>query len=70
METCSLGVVTLHKRGFMTEKRLEEIYRSVVVNAFYSVGREQFLDSDITHDEMAELVKMACAGKPFAERTP
>jgi hypothetical protein len=49
----------------MDDQRLREIYRFVVKNGFYSVGREKFLDTDITHDEMRELVIMACQGKGF-----
>ena len=52
----------------MTEERLQEIYACVVRNAFYTVGREKFLDSDITHDEMVELVKQACKGMSFADK--
>lgn len=44
----------------MTEERNREIYECVVVNSFCTVGREKFLDSDITHDEMVELLKRAC----------
>ena len=51
----------------MDEKRLHEIYRFVVKNGFYSVGREKFLDTDITHEEMKELVLLACRGKGFEE---
>jgi hypothetical protein len=43
----------------MTDERLKEIYDSVVVNAFYTVGREQFLSSDITHEEMKAVVRLA-----------
>jgi hypothetical protein len=39
---------------------LQEIFEIVVHRCFYSVGREQFLNTDITHEEMVELVKMAC----------
>jgi hypothetical protein len=49
----------------MDDHRLREIYRFVVKNGFYSVGREKFLDTDITHEEMKELVLLACQGKGF-----
>ena len=54
----------------MDDRRLREIYRFVVKNGFYSVGREKFLDTDITHDEMRELVILACQGKGFEEPGP
>lgn len=43
----------------MEETRLNEIYEAVVERAFYTVGRDPFLSTDITHDEMVELVKLA-----------
>jgi hypothetical protein len=49
----------------VTEQRLEEIYHAVVKDGFYTVGKDPFLTSDITHVEMQELVGLACAGKPF-----
>ena len=36
----------------MTDERLKQIYEYVVVSTFYTVGREKFLDSDISHEEM------------------
>jgi hypothetical protein len=53
----------------MTRRRLKEIYECVVINGFYSVGRDQFLSSDISPEEMKELVVMAFASKP-TEGTP
>jgi|GEM_PF-5479990 hypothetical protein len=47
----------------MEDTRLMDIYRFVVKNGFYSVGREKFLDTDITHEEMKELVQLACQAR-------
>jgi hypothetical protein len=52
----------------MNAERLQEIYQNVVHRGFYSVGREAFLSTDITHSEMVELVKLACQnGVPSAQ---
>ena len=44
----------------MTKDRIEQIYKAVVVNAFYDVGEwgAEPGPSDITHDEMVEMVKV------------
>lgn len=43
----------------MTPERLKKIYEAVVVNSFYEVSNDAFLDSDILHSEMVELVAIA-----------
>jgi hypothetical protein len=46
----------------MTDERLNEIWRAVAVNAFYSVGDSDGGGSDISHQEMIELVRLAREG--------
>ena len=47
----------------MKGERLEEIYDLVVNRGFYHVGSEPWLNTDISHEEMQELVQMAYQSK-------
>ena len=54
----------------MDDQRLHDIYHCVVHEGFYTVGPEKFKASDITHEEMVELVLLACRGKGFEDVDP
>lgn len=43
----------------MIRTRFMKIYEAVVTEGFYQVSNEGFLENDITHDEMVEILKMA-----------
>ncbi len=47
----------------MSDERLREIFEFVVKRGFYHVGSEPWLTSDISHEEMRQLVELALAGK-------
>lgn len=43
----------------MTRERFEKIFEVVVGNAFYEVTNDGYLESDISHAEMVEILQMA-----------
>jgi hypothetical protein len=50
----------------MTPERFKKIYEAVVVHRFYEVSNDAFLESDILHSEMVELMELA--KKTFEEQ--